>query len=640
MVVTEKPVEAMQLAEQLATAKQYLSSNPAQAYQLAQEIQQVAADCGDTQSEATSLQIMARVYQFQADYRSAVQTASRALELYRQLASETQTVETLGILAAIYAQMTDFRQALAYFEQQLVLFKQLNDTPGLAVCLTSIGGIYVSLEQYTPALERYEQALVLVQNLEKPDPATLAFVLNGLGFTYLKIEQPDQALNYLQQAYTAVAATTNQRRAASIDLALGEAYRQLGRFEEALKFLQEGYQLFERLGDTRGLVGALLEMGKLYQEAADFEQSATCYQRGLQIAEETDNLDGSYHLHEGLATLYEKQGNLAAALYHYKEFARRKSEVNNRDNQRSLAATQTRFELEKSEQEREIYRRHNLELAELLQQLETANVEITNLNEQLKSENLRMNAELDITRRLQQMILPSTAELAQIEGYEVAAFMQPAQEVGGDYYDLFWQPNDSDKLYLGVGDVTGHGLESGVVMLMVQTAFSTLLRHPETNLKTILATLNRTIYANTQRMNSDKNLSLVLASLDPQSGCLRLSGQHEEVIILRHTGQLERIDTFNLGFSVGLLDDIGEFIDQIEVQLETGDVVVFYTDGITEAENANKELYGIERLCAVLEANRHASAEALKQSVIADVFEHIGNSKVFDDVTLLIVKKS
>jgi serine phosphatase RsbU (regulator of sigma subunit) len=267
-------------------------------------------------------------------------------------------------------------------------------------------------------------------------------------------------------------------------------------------------------------------------------------------------------------------------------------------------------------------------------ELARANSEILALNDRLKSENLRMSAELDVTRRLQQMLLPRERELSQISGLEIAGFMEPAEEVGGDYYDVL-QHNGGVKI--GIGDVTGHGLESSVLMIMVQTAVRTLLTNNKTDPTEFLSAVNRTIYDNVQRMNSDKNLTLSL--LDYHQGQLRLSGQHEEIIVVRADGFLERIDTIDLGFPIGLEADIADFVAQTQVQLQPGDVVVLYTDGITEAENLAGVHYGIERLCEVVRLNRQYSAPAIKQAVIDDVRSHIGTQKVYDDITLLVLKQ-
>jgi two-component system sensor histidine kinase ChiS len=259
----------------------------------------------------------------------------------------------------------------------------------------------------------------------------------------------------------------------------------------------------------------------------------------------------------------------------------------------------------------------------------------THLNlKHLKAENIRLAAELDITRKLQQMLLPREHELGSIAALEIAGFMEPAEEVGGDYYDVL---TANGHVKIGIGDVTGHGLESGVLMIMVQTAVRTLLSNNETDPIRFLSTINRTIYDNVQRMNSDKNLTLSL--IDYQPGQLCLSGQHEEIIVVRADGALERIDTIDLGFPIGLEEDIADFVAQTQVKLHTGDVVALYTDGITEAESLDKKQYGIERLCAVVRTNRHHSACDIKQAVIDDVRTHIGQQKVYDDITLLVLKQ-
>lgn len=289
---------------------------------------------------------------------------------------------------------------------------------------------------------------------------------------------------------------------------------------------------------------------------------------------------------------------------------------------------QAETELEQANEELET------RVEERTSELKDANEEITRLNDRLKAENIRMAAELAVTRQLQQMILPKESELDSIEQLDISGFMESATEVGGDYYDVLQQEG---RIKIGIGDVTGHGLESGVLMIMVQTAVRTLLINNETDPVKFLNVLNRTIYDNVQRMNSDKNLTLVV--LDYQEGRLRLSGQHEEIIMVRAGGILERIDTVDLGFPLGLIENIDDFVSYTDVQLNPGDVVVLYTDGITEAENMNGEQYGLERLCEAIKQNWQGSAAEIRQAAIADVRQHIGAQTIYDDITLVVLKQ-
>jgi serine phosphatase RsbU (regulator of sigma subunit) len=152
-----------------------------------------------------------------------------------------------------------------------------------------------------------------------------------------------------------------------------------------------------------------------------------------------------------------------------------------------------------------------------------------------------------------------------------------------------------------------------------------------------LGVLNRAIYENVQRMRSDKNLTLSL--LDYEDGKIRLSGQHEETIIVRENGSLELIDTIDLGFPIGLEADITGFVSEVNLHLNPGDIIVLYTDGIPEAENEQGVQYGLERLCQVIQANHHLTAPELKKVIIDDLIGFIGKQRVYDDITLLVLKQ-
>jgi serine phosphatase RsbU (regulator of sigma subunit) len=104
-------------------------------------------------------------------------------------------------------------------------------------------------------------------------------------------------------------------------------------------------------------------------------------------------------------------------------------------------------------------------------------------------------------------------------------------------------------------------------------------------------------------------------------------------------GKFECIDTIDLGFPISLVEEIGEFIAYSQVQLNPGDVVVLYTEGIPEAFDINKAEYGLKRLWQVLVDNRHHRTREIREAVIKDVRRYIGAMKVFDDITLVVMKQ-
>lgn len=266
--------------------------------------------------------------------------------------------------------------------------------------------------------------------------------------------------------------------------------------------------------------------------------------------------------------------------------------------------------------------------------LQRANEEITRLNERLQDENLRLSTELDVARRLQMMVLPPDSETRAIRDLDIACYMQPADEVGGDYYDVL---KIGDSVFLGIGDVTGHGLPAGVIMLMAQTSLLTLSQSGEQDMERILSVLNRVLYHNIVRIRENKSMTLAVIRYSNQA--FDIVGQHESVLICRTDGQVEEIDTMDLGFPVGLEDDIDDLILAARFQLRPDDVMLLYTDGITEAENGQHQQFGQPRLTSLLSKYHRMNAKEIQSRIIADVHAFIGESRIYDDISMLVVKQ-
>ena len=260
--------------------------------------------------------------------------------------------------------------------------------------------------------------------------------------------------------------------------------------------------------------------------------------------------------------------------------------------------------------------------------------EIRVLNGKLANENLRLSSELEVAKKLQLMVLPGQEEINRIRDLDIACSMSPADEVGGDYYDIFQKEN---SVQLGIGDVTGHGLASGVLMLMTQTAVQTLSHTGITDMRTILTTLNRVLYNNVVRINEEKNMTLSL--IDYKDHEYTVTGQHEAIILCRKDGKIEIIETDDLGIYVGMEPDISDFVNEMKIKLDKGDTMVLFTDGITEAVNEQGEQFGMERLCGAVAGNYTMAAQLLMESILAELNTFIGKAKTYDDISIIVIKQ-
>jgi sigma-B regulation protein RsbU (phosphoserine phosphatase) len=214
--------------------------------------------------------------------------------------------------------------------------------------------------------------------------------------------------------------------------------------------------------------------------------------------------------------------------------------------------------------------------------------------------------------------------------------MVPASEVGGDLYDVL--PHNDGATALVIGDVTDHGLASGLVMLMSQSSLRLCLEEANADLVKSLQYLNNMLYKNVQtRMNDSRTLTLAL--LHHKDGNVRIAGQHESVVILRKgQTETEEIETGDLGTIVGMIDDIEPMLAESSFRLEPGDCMLLYTDGATEAENPKGEQYGIERVKESLVRAQGKPAKEVVKVLFDDLMAFIDTNAILDDITLVVVR--
>ena len=248
------------------------------------------------------------------------------------------------------------------------------------------------------------------------------------------------------------------------------------------------------------------------------------------------------------------------------------------------------------------------------------------LRERLEQEKVRQ--ESVVAARIQTTLVP--AQLS-VEGLELSAVMKPAAEVGGDYYDVLATDEGG---WLGIGDVAGHGLAAGLVMLMIQSMISALTRNdPRASPGDILSAVNGAVYENVRgRLKRDEHATLLLLRYE-RSGRVTFAGAHDDIIVC--SARTRRCVCIpSSGVWIGVLPVIDEVTRDAQFVLEDGDVLVLYSDGVTESRNAHREQFGLERLCAAIEAVQVAPVEAIRDRILRDVEGWCPSPD--DDITIVV----
>jgi serine phosphatase RsbU (regulator of sigma subunit) len=243
----------------------------------------------------------------------------------------------------------------------------------------------------------------------------------------------------------------------------------------------------------------------------------------------------------------------------------------------------------------------------------------------------RLEKELELARQIQVGILPRRLAA---DGLELTAAMTTATEVGGDYYDVL--PVEGG-CWIGIGDVSGHGVTSGLIMLMIQSVISALVaENPSASPRDAVTILNRVLFENIRhRLIQDDFVTLSLLRVTDRQ--IVFAGAHEHFLVCRaRTGTAEPIVT--PGTWLGVMPDVARFTTETSLDLEPSDLVVLYTDGITEARNERGEQYGIERLGAAIERYQREPIDAVRDAVLDDVGRW--TAKRDDDATLVLLRRT
>ncbi len=248
------------------------------------------------------------------------------------------------------------------------------------------------------------------------------------------------------------------------------------------------------------------------------------------------------------------------------------------------------------------------------------------LEERLDRE--RLEHELELATEIQQRFQP--AGPPELSGYEFQGISFSCYEIGGDYYD-FIERHDGHML-IALGDVSGKGTAAALLMSSLHAAIHAQVS-TESSLANIVTSVNRYLAENTP---ANRFVTLFVAELDPTTGKLSyINAGHNPPLIARANGAIEQLSSG--GFPLGIIP--GAEFELGEMQLGTGEALVIYSDGVSEANNLEGEEFGMERLEAVVKSNLKASASGLRDKVESALSAFTKTAPANDDITLVIVKR-
>lgn len=274
------------------------------------------------------------------------------------------------------------------------------------------------------------------------------------------------------------------------------------------------------------------------------------------------------------------------------------------------------------------------EIEALADAFKTMEIEMEEYIENLTSvtaEKERIGAELNVATQIQASMLPSIfPAFPTREEFDIYATMDPAKEVGGDFYDFFLV--DEDHLAFVIADVSGKGVPAALFMVIAKTLIKNHTQTGKGPAEVLVETNNQLCE------NNDAGMFVTgwIGILEISSGKLIFANAgHNPPLLKRANGEFEYLRT-RPGLVLAAME--GMMYQSFELQLEKGDMLYLYTDGVTEATDVQSELYGENRLKSVLDLNSDKSPKELLLAVKGDIDRFVGEAPQFDDITMLCVK--
>ncbi len=249
------------------------------------------------------------------------------------------------------------------------------------------------------------------------------------------------------------------------------------------------------------------------------------------------------------------------------------------------------------------------------------------------ADRVTMKRDLEIAREIQGWLLPSAPPV--VPGAEIAFAGRPQNTVAGDYYDAFYRGPagaSGSKLLLVVADVAGKSVPAALLMATLQASLRSLAAQPA-GVADLLAGLNRYVCAHSQQ--GRRFTTAIVAEYDPQTRELAyINAGHNAPVLRRSSGRIERLDVGGVPLGV----DPDATYESASLRLGTGDLLVFFTDGVVEAFNEKGAEFGETRWLAAISSLGDPTAATALGQLMAAVDEFVGATRQFDDITCMIFK--
>jgi serine phosphatase RsbU (regulator of sigma subunit) len=502
---------------------------------------------------------MAAANFFQSKSEVALRYLAEASQWFMNNKNETGYPRAILLKGNIFESFGDYEKTLLLWLEAYKVSKELSDIESEGESCSQLGLIYSRLNDFGKALEYLNKGLKIREELE--DQNAVASSLNRIGMVLRQTNKHTESLEYY---FRSLKIRKENRQISAIPwtlLGIANTYEDMKMYPESLDYYEQAMSG----SDKRCALQALLGSGRVCDQTGEFIKSEARLTESLRMAKELNSQVLLAEVHSALANHYELSHQPVKALRSFKQFLKEKDSYQSSETRSRLSNIEVAHAIEKSEQEKEIFRLRHVELKQAFDIIEEKNKDITD--------------SINYASRIQRALLPEQKEIKGLNN-RCFIFYLPKDIVSGDFY---WFTKTDGKLVVAVGDCTGHGVPGALMSMLGLSFLEEIVNKREIlDSSTILSELRKEIERALHQSGGDgtkDGMDISLCIVDEKTKTLQYSGAYNDLYLIRNDELIEyRADHM----PIGVYERSNEDFTRHDIATLPGDIIYMYSDGFAD----------------------------------------------------------
>jgi serine phosphatase RsbU (regulator of sigma subunit) len=566
---------------------------------------------------AYSKLIIAAANFLQSKNDNALKYLTEAWKWFEKNSGEKGYPRAILLKGNIFESFGDYEKTLSLWLEAYKASIENNDVESEGESCSQLGLIYSRLCDFDKAIEYFNKGLKIREELG--DENAVASSLNRIGMVLRQTKKFEESLEYYSRS---LEIRTRNKQLSAIPwtlLGIANTYEEMKMFQESLDYYERGMIG----GDKRCILQCLMGAGRVYSRMGDEEKAEERLVESLRMAQDLKSLVLVAEAHSALAAHYEVSQQPEKALKSFKQFLKAKESYQSSESQSKLSNIEVAHAIEKSEQEKEIYRLRHVELKEAYDIIEEKNKDIT--------------ASISYASRIQRAMLPKTREIRCL-GSRCFILYLPKDIVSGDFY---WFKKVDHKLIFLAGDCTGHGVPGALMSMLGISFLEEIVKNRKITesgqiLNELRKEVKRALHQKGKREEAKDGMDICLCVVDYSKNIIQYSGAYNNLYLFRNN---ELIEFQADRMPIGIHDLSDKDFMSHDIPAMPGDIIYMYSDGYADQFGGpDSKKYKYNTLKAFLLKIHKLPLQEQKQRLEKEFKDWKGSFPQIDDVMIVGLK--